>query len=303
MQSIRGEYVTGSDPPAPHGFTPLRGFGVPCPDTSVVEGAADVTGGGVVTRARAGIYIAFAAVAVLLASVLPTTTSAATTLTFTAVADGQVALASPGSTYGTTTSMRTREGAGTSSDPTYRSYLRFDVSGVAGQTIQSVTLRLFATDASPNGQGVHRVPNPNWSEATLSGGTAPAFDATALATAPVPLAAYNDIALPTSAIAGDGLVSFAVKSTGNNNAAFNTREATANRPQLVIVTADSTPTRHAHRDAHAHRNADAHGDTGTDADARPNPDARPDPDADRDRDADSDADRHTDPDPHPPVPR
>ena len=123
MQSIRGEYVTGSDPPFPHGFTPLRGFGVPCPDTSVVEGAADVTGGGVVTRARAGIYIPLAAVAVLLASVLPTTTSAATTLTFTAVADGQVALASPGSTYGTTTSMRTREGAGTSSDPTYRSYL------------------------------------------------------------------------------------------------------------------------------------------------------------------------------------
>ena len=70
------------------------------------------------------------------------------------------------------------------------------------------------------------------------------------------------------------------------------------------MTADSTPTRHAHR--HAHRDGYAHRDTGTDAHAdtltaTPTPDADPDarpatPTADPDRDPDSDADRHTDAD-------
>src|ERR671919_336919 len=120
-------------------------------------------GVGTVTRARAGVYLSVAAVAVLLTSLLPTTTRAATTITLAPVADAHVAPAAPSNNYGSTNPLRTREGAGTTTDPTYRAYLKFDVSSLAGQTIQSVTLRLFVpSDPTPNVQNVFRVADSGW---------------------------------------------------------------------------------------------------------------------------------------------
>ena len=107
--------------------------------------------------------------------------------------------------------------------------------------MSSVTLRLFVTDASPNGQGVHRVASTTWGESSVTYANAPAIDAVAMATAPVPTAgAYRDIALPTSAISGNGRFSFALKSVGNNSAMFSSGES-SNPPRLVIVTG-GTPT-------------------------------------------------------------
>src|SRR5262245_24126261 len=184
--------------------------------------AAHRRGRGLLIRARAGGYPLVATVFVLLSGLLPAGTDAATTLIFNPIADAHVAVAAPNNNYGSVATLRTRESAGTTSDPTYRAYLMFDVSGLSGMTMTSVTLRLYSTDESPNGQGIHRVASTSWVESTINNANAPAFDTPALVTTPAPsLNAYNDFVLPTSAIGGDGRVSFAIKSTGNNNFAFN----------------------------------------------------------------------------------
>ena len=183
------------------------------------------------TRRNAFVYASLAATVAVLSGLFPPSTEAATTLTFVPVADAQVNSGNPTGNYGSLATIRTREATGTPTDPTYRSFLTFNVSGVGGQSITSVTLRLYVTDASTNGQGIHRVPDPTWSESAITFANPPAFDPSALATAPVPtLGAYNDLPLPVSAVGGDGRISFALKSVGNNSAIFASRENAANPP-------------------------------------------------------------------------
>ncbi len=194
------------------------------------------------SRARTGSYAALAAVAVLLSGLFAAPAVAATTLTFTPSADAQVNSGNVNVNYGSLVTIRTREASGATSDPTYRSFITFDVAGLAGHSVTSVTLRLFTTDASPHGQEVHRVPNAGWSESGITYASPPAFDPVPLATAPVPTQdAYDDLALPASAVGADGRVSFAIRSTGNNSAIFASRES-ANPPRLVIVVDGTAPT-------------------------------------------------------------
>ena len=200
-------------------------------------------GVGTVTRARAGIYLSLAAVAVLLTSLLPTTTRAATTVTLVPVADAHVAPAAPNNNYGATNPLRTREGGGTTTDPTYRAYLKFDVSSLAGQNIQSATLRLFVpSDPTPNVQSVYRVTDSSWVESTITNANAPQPEANPVGSGTVALTGYNDISLGAGAITSSQLQTFFIKSAGNNNLAFSSREAATDKPQLVVVIADPTPT-------------------------------------------------------------
>ncbi|HSL77401.1 MAG TPA: DNRLRE domain-containing protein, partial [Candidatus Limnocylindrales bacterium] len=195
------------------------------------------------SRARASLYLSLAAMAVVVASLLPTATSAATTITLNPVADAHVAPAAPGNNYGSTNPLRTREGTGTTSDPAYRAYLKFDVSSLAGQTIQSVTLRLFVpSDPTPNVQNVYRVPDSGWGESTITNANAPQPEANTVGAAAVAATGYNAIPLDAGAITSASLQTFFIKSAGNNNLAFNSRESSTNKPQLGVVIADATPT-------------------------------------------------------------
>ena len=85
-------------------------------------------------RLRRPRFVALVAAVLLGASGLgaPADVQADTTLTFQATADAQVYSSNTSSNYGTLATLRTREGSGTSSDPVYRTYLRFDVSGLSG---------------------------------------------------------------------------------------------------------------------------------------------------------------------------
>jgi PKD repeat protein len=196
-----------------------------------------------VARARASFSITVVAVALLLSGLFPPAAVAATTLTFTPIADSQVNSGSLNGNYGTLTSFRTRQGDGTSTNPIYRSYVKFDINGVTGSTVTSVTLRLFVTDQSSSSQTVHVVPDTAWTESGLTYANAPAFDATALVTAAAPnLNAYLDLSLPASTISSDGVVSFAIKSGGTDSAIFASREVPANPPKLVIETGGASPT-------------------------------------------------------------
>src|SRR3954464_327741 len=116
-----------------------------------------------------------AAIVLLLSGVFPRATDAVSTLTFTPIADAQVNSGNASANYGTLTSFRTRQGSGGTSDPIYRSYVKFDVSGVAGLSVTSVTLRLFITDQSASSQTVHVVADTSWTETGITYASAPAF--------------------------------------------------------------------------------------------------------------------------------
>ena len=179
-------------------------------------------------------HVGFMALA-LVAGLLPASPVAAADLTFTPVADAHVNSGSASGNYGGLTSMKIREGSGSSADPAYRGYLRFTVSGLTGAAA-SVKLRLYVTDASSNSLGVYAIANTTWTETGLTYANAPAIAGSPLATATAPATnAYLEIALPASAVSGNGPVGFAIKSAGTDSAVFATREVAATPPQLVVT--------------------------------------------------------------------
>jgi acid phosphatase type 7 len=173
--------------------------------------------------------------------------AAATSLTFTPVADAQVSEASPTTNYGTLGRLLVDGGA----DPDVASYLRFDLSGVTAP-VQRATLRVWVqTDGgSQNGPEV-RVTGHSWSETELTWSNRPAPTGGVLddkgALAGSTWVEYN----VTSAVTGNGAVGFVLVPQSNDGAVFDSRQG-ANQPQLVLNTnstetpvpsATATPTR------------------------------------------------------------
>ncbi|HET9519869.1 MAG TPA: DNRLRE domain-containing protein, partial [Candidatus Limnocylindrales bacterium] len=150
---------------------------------------------------------------------------ALTFATFTPVADSYISSASPTKNYGTNTALRVR-----TSSTVYRSYLTFTASGLAG-TVRSVKLRLFVTDASPDGGAVHSVAD-GWTERGITWNNAPALGATAGSAGATTVGTWKEIDLG-AAIGGDGTFSFAIANNSTNSAYYSSREG-ANPPQLVI---------------------------------------------------------------------
>ena len=56
---------------------------------------------------------------------------------FGPAADAQVYSSAANNNYGTLATIRTREGNGDSANPIYRSYLRFNVTGLTGRSATS----------------------------------------------------------------------------------------------------------------------------------------------------------------------
>jgi PKD repeat protein len=140
--------------------------------------------------------------------------------------------------YGSLSSLRTREVASSS---TYRSYLKFDIPASVG-TVNSLKLRLFVTDKTNNVQGVYLVGDSSWSESAITFSNAPAMTGSAITTStPSTLNTYVDIDLPTADITAGNPVTFGIKGTNSDSLIVNSRNATTNRPELVINAGASTP--------------------------------------------------------------
>ncbi len=153
------------------------------------------------------------------------------TLTFAPTDDAQVRSSTTTTNFGAMTTIRVG-GEGTTT--TYRTYLKFDVSGLTGP-VTSVKLRLFATDASPNIVHVLPVADTIWTEGVITWANKPATGTPDAGAAPVPsLNAYNEITLSPTSVSGNGLVSFALTIEGSNSAIFSSSEG-ANAPQLVVT--------------------------------------------------------------------
>ena len=170
----------------------------------------------------------------MLVSGLPAATPVlAATYTFASIADSYTNSARPTSNYGTQTSVRVRN-----SSTSHRAYLRFNVAGLDA-AVQSAKLRLFVTDASPQGGTVHRTSGA-WTETGLNWNNAPALDGTVLATAGKVVAGTWIELDVTSAVTGNGDVNLGIQTTNSNSTLYASREA-AEDPTLVVTTASGPP--------------------------------------------------------------
>jgi mannan endo-1,4-beta-mannosidase len=175
--------------------------------------------------------------------VLPTETTtlealpAITSATFAAVADTYIDGANPTSTAGgTSTTLYVN------ASPVQTTFLRFDLTPLAGKTISSVTLR-FKTTSDPaagsvNGSNVKLVGDVRWKEQYMSYSNPVSISAILLGTVPANSApdTWYEITLDSSAIQQKlgGLLSVAIESGGPDELLLYSREAT-DPPQLVIT--------------------------------------------------------------------
>ena len=131
------------------------------------------------------------------------------------------------------------------SSPTKITYLKFDTSALAGATLTGATLKVTTTSntssGSPDTQVVHPVADSSWTEAGLTYNTRPAVGAASLGSLSAS-AANTTYSIPLTVgqlqpLIG-GQLTLAIDSTGGAGDAWyvNSREAAANRPQLVLTT-------------------------------------------------------------------
>jgi hypothetical protein len=163
----------------------------------------------------------------------PTPTPTAGTSTFVVSADAQVKSTSPDGNYGTYPTIR----ANTGSSYTYRSYLTFDVTGLAG-SVSSATLRLYVNDGSADGGRVGPVAVA-WNESTLTWNNAPAIGAQTLADIPaVTTGTWIDVPLAAGYVTGDGTVRIGIDSPSSDSVLYTSREG-GFPAELVVTTVGS----------------------------------------------------------------
>jgi len=149
--------------------------------------------------------------------------------TFLPVADARVHSGNPDSNYGSDSVLRIRLG-----DPSYRTFVRFSVSGIGSKAVLSAKLRLFATETSSSGGSLYEVAS-GWSETGITWSTAPPLDGAPLASAEAIAAGQWVEYDVSSAVRGDGGVAFGLASASSHSGYFSSREG-ANPPQLVVQT-------------------------------------------------------------------
>jgi hypothetical protein len=173
--------------------------------------------------------IALLLVSGFLAALAPPRSAAASQdLIFPAVADTYVSAAAPTVNYGTQTTLRT------DNSPVVTSYLRFNVSGLAGRTVTAASLAIHANSASTSGLALKSVANTTWSETAINFNTAPVIGPQLSSVSTVASGAW--IAFNVKAyITQDGLFSFAVTTPGAQAISLSSRESSGFIPKLTIT--------------------------------------------------------------------
>lgn len=142
-------------------------------------------------------------------------------------------------TYANVDAPRTNFGSAarlaTDRSPSEVIYLKFDIRGLTGE-VASARLRLFVENGSTgSGGALATTSRTGWSESTLTWETRPAVDGPALTTLPAATRGSWVEADVTSAITGNGVVSFAISPTSHDGTEYSSREG-RQPAQLVIET-------------------------------------------------------------------
>jgi len=167
-----------------------------------------------------------------------TTSGGSQTHLFTASADAYVWSSNPNKNYGATPYMRIRK-----TTETQIGYLKFDISGLT-DVVVSAKLRFKCTDASNDGGQAYSVSNnfsgsaSAWTESGLLWTNAPAISGSALSSvAAVGVGQMVEFDV-TAAIAGDGVVSFAIRNNSTDAVYYSSKEG-EKAPELEIATGTS----------------------------------------------------------------
>ncbi len=169
----------------------------------------------------------------LLASLTFIPTSATTiNLTFNPTADSYTKASSPGTNYGTVTTLRVDH------SPIDNSYLRFTVSGLSGQLITHASLLIHANSASTQGLVARSVASKTWGETTIDYSNAPALGSTLASSKAVVSGSWVTLDVSTF-VTGAGVFSFEVSTPGSTAISLSARESGANAPKLVVTTSGS----------------------------------------------------------------
>lgn len=145
-------------------------------------------------------------------------------ITLLPAADAYVYSLQPSVNYGANTALRT------DGSPVLRSFLRFDVTGRAGAT--RVVLRVYAETANNLGLDLRAVADTSWTESGLTYDNQPTVGPVLASSGPVAAGTWLTFDV-TSAVTGDGPVSFALTSESPTAIRLSSREG-GNPPQLVL---------------------------------------------------------------------
>jgi glucose/arabinose dehydrogenase/PKD repeat protein len=119
---------------------------------------------------------------------------------------------------------------GTTTD--YETLMRFRVSGASG-TIYKAVIYLYAYEGTSEGPAIYRT-SPSWSESRVTWGNRPGPVGGQLDNAG-PIYARSWVAYDvTETITGEGTYSFLIRGTSTDSVSWYSREASANRPRLVV---------------------------------------------------------------------
>src|SRR5947209_17014532 len=150
------------------------------------------------------------------------------TVTVVADADATVAEATPDTNAGAATTLQA------SASPVLESYVRFSPAGLVG-TVTSARLRLWVVDASVDGPALYPT-DPGWTETGITWATKPGRTEPVVADLGAVTARTRVEYDVTSLVHGDGPHSFVVAGQSGDRSDFASREAAANRPELVVTT-------------------------------------------------------------------
>jgi hypothetical protein len=193
--------------------------------------AGTTPGGPFTVTATAGGVSANATISVL----------APTITTLSPTADAYVRDGSAGTNFGHDTTLQVKDQPG--SGNTRRSFLRFDLSSLTGK-VRTATLRLFGNHTMGSTFDVcEAVPSNTWSETGITWNNQPPRTDFLAATEITTTAQYYEwdvsFLIDGQLTAGISQASMALtleQPTNNAPDTFNSREASTNRPQLVVVT-------------------------------------------------------------------
>jgi hypothetical protein len=156
----------------------------------------------------------------------PTATAAGNAFSFAPVADAYIDQTNLSTNYGSATTLQT------DNSPVKNFLLKFNVSGLNGQTITSAKLRLYNVNPSGKGGNLYRVGDNTWQESIVTWNNAPVADTTLLGSlGSVSMNTWREVDV-TSLITGNGTYSMRVSPVSSDGA--NYYRNGANPPQFVI---------------------------------------------------------------------
>lgn len=155
------------------------------------------------------------------------------TVTLTATADSYVSGGTPGTNFGTSTTL------GVDNSPIEVAYLKFDLSAYAGRTLDSATLQLrIAANASVGQQNVKLVADDSWTEGGITYNSRPALGASIGTFGPTTINTSYSVPLTVGGLTGElgQQLSLGLDTSSTDAVDLNSREAGSTvAPKLVIT--------------------------------------------------------------------